>query len=142
CSSDLKPGRLRVVTADGTLGEPVAGVPKVDARGQGGLLDIELSPEFGSDRTLYLSYAEPREGGNGTSVARAVLSPDRRRLEQVQVIFRALPTYAGTMHYGSRLAFGPDGMLYGPTGVHSVTAMRNHAQMLEYHLGKFLHIRP
>ena len=119
-----KPGRLRIVGAKGTIGQPIANVPRVDARGQGGLLDVALSPHFETDRTLFLSFTEPREGGNGTSVARAVLSPDRRSLEQVQVIFRALPTYDGTMHYGSRLAFGPDGMLYVTTGERSDLATR------------------
>src|SRR5690606_12323040 len=109
---------------------------------QEGLLDDALSPQFESDRTIYFSYAEPREGGNGTSVARAVLSPDRRSLEQVRVIFRALPTYDGTRHHGSRLAFGPDGMLYVTTGERSVTQMRMHAQALDTHLGKVRRIRP
>ena len=137
-----KPGRLRIVSAKGALGAPIGGVPKVDARGQGGLLDVALSPQFASDRTLYLSFSEPREGGNGTSVARAVLSGDRRRLEQVRVIFRVLPTYDGSMHYGSRLAFGPDGMLYVTTGERSVTAMRKYAQQLDSHLGKIVRIQP
>src|SRR5690606_33390274 len=73
-----KPGRLRIVSANGALGAPIGGVPEVDARGQGGLLDAALSPKFESDRTIYLSFSEPREGGNGTSVARAVLSADQR----------------------------------------------------------------
>ena len=137
-----KEGRLRIVSGKGELGAPISGVPKVDARGQGGLLDIALSPEFETDRTLYLSFSEPREGGNGTSVARAVLSSDRRALEQVQVIFRVLPTYDGTMHYGSRLVFGPDGMLYVTTGERSVTEMRKHAQQLDGHLGKVVRIQP
>lgn len=137
-----RPGRLRIVSARGVLGPPIAGVPKVDARGQGGLLDAALSPRFESDRTVYLSYAEPREGGNGTSVARAVLSADRRSIEQVRVIFRALPTYDGTMHFGSRLAFGPDGMLYITTGERSTRAMRAFAQRLDNHLGKVLRVQP
>jgi aldose sugar dehydrogenase len=101
-----KPGRMRIVSAAGRRGEPLTGLPKVDARGQGGLLDVALSPNFDSDRTIYWSFSEPRQGGNGTSVARALLSSDRRGLEQVRVIFRAMPTYDGTMHYGSRLMFG------------------------------------
>ena len=137
-----KAGRLRIVSAKGDVGKPLSGVPAVDARGQGGLLDVALSPSFASDRTIYFSYAEPREGGNGTSVARAVLSVDRRTLEDVRVILRVRPTYDGTMHYGSRLNFGPDGMLYVTTGERSDTPMRKYAQRLDSHLGKILRIKP
>src|SRR5687767_1507324 len=70
-----KPGRMRVVSAAGEVGAPIAGVPEVDARGQGGLLDLALSPRFATDRTVFWSFTEPREGGNGTSVARGALSP-------------------------------------------------------------------
>lgn len=137
-----RPGRLRVVSADGRLGAPVAGLPPVDARGQGGLLDVALSPRFATDRTIYWSYAEPREGGNGTSVARGVLSADRSRVEQVQVIFRAQPTYDGDKHFGSRLAFGPDGMLYVTLGERSDRVTRPQAQQPGSHLGKLLRLTP
>jgi glucose/arabinose dehydrogenase len=137
-----KPGRLRIVSATGAIGDPITGLPPVDARGQGGLLDVALSPRFESDRTIYWSFTERREGGNGTSIGRGVLSADRRSLEQVRVIFRVLPTYAGTMHYGSRLAFGPDGMLYATFGERSQTAMRRYAQQRDSHLGKIVRIRP
>jgi glucose/arabinose dehydrogenase len=137
-----KPGRLRLVSASGQLGEPIAGVPAVDSRGQGGLLDLALSPRFSSDRTLFWSYSEPREGGNGTSVARGVLSADARRLEQVQVLLRTRPTYDGRLHYGSRLAFGPDGLLYVTLGERSDLATRPQSQQLGSHLGKVLRIRP
>lgn len=137
-----KPGRMRIVSANGTLGAPLAGLPAVDARGQGGLLDVALSPGFASDRTVYWSYSEPRSGGNGTSVAKGVLSPDRTRLEQVSVILRSLPTYDGDKHYGSRLAFGPDGMLYVTTGERSDRATRPQAQAMDSHLGKILRVRP
>lgn len=135
-------GRMRIVSAEGQVGEPIEGLPRVDARGQGGLLDVALSPNFATDRTVFWSYSEPREGGNGTSVARGVLSADRRRLEDVRVIFRALPTYDGRMHFGSRLAFGPDGMLYITTGDRSDRPMRQYAQRLDSHLGKVLRIAP
>ena len=137
-----KPGRLRIVSASGQIGSPITGLPAVDARGQGGLLDVALSPRFATDRTVYWSYSEPRQGGNATSVARGVLSADRSRLEQVAVIFRALPTYNGTMHYGSRLAFGPDSMLYITLGERSDKPMRPQAQQLDSHMGKIIRIHP
>ena len=137
-----RPGRLRIVSQAGEVGAPIVGVPAVDARGQGGLLDVALSPGFATDRTIYFSYAEPREGGNATSVAKGVLSPARDRLEQVQVIFQAMPTYQGVMHYGSRLAFGPDGMLYITLGERSDTVMRPQAQQLGSHMGKTIRIHP
>jgi glucose/arabinose dehydrogenase len=137
-----KPGRLRIVSAKGEVGPPIGGVPAVEARGQGGLLDVALSPAFESDRTIFLSYAEPRQGGNGTSVARAVLSADRRTLGEAQVIFRALPTYDGSLHFGSRLAFGPDGMLYVTLGERSDASMRKYAQQVDSHLGKIVRINP
>ena len=137
-----KNGRLRIVTAAGQAGPPIAGLPAVDARGQGGLLDVALSPGFATDRTIFWSFTEPRGDGNGTSIARGTLTADRRRLENVRVIFRVEPTYDGTMHYGSRLAFGPDGMLYATFGERSVTAMRPHAQQLDGHLGKTIRITP
>jgi aldose sugar dehydrogenase len=137
-----KPGRMRIVSASGQIGEPIAGLPKVDARGQGGLLDVALSPDFGSDRMLYWSYSEPRQGGNATSVARARLSDDRSRLENVQVIFQAKPTYNGTLHFGSRLNFGPDGMLYITLGERSDKQIRPQAQQMDSHMGKLIRIAP
>jgi glucose/arabinose dehydrogenase len=137
-----RPGRLRVIATGGRVGDPIAGLPRVDARGQGGLLDVALGPTFESDRTIYWSYSEPREGGNATSVARATLSPDARRLENVRVIFRAVPAYDGTLHFGSRLVFGPDGMLYITLGERSDSVMRPQAQQLGSHMGKIIRIQP
>jgi glucose/arabinose dehydrogenase len=137
-----KPGRMRVVSASGRVGQPITGLPAVDARGQGGLLDVALSPRFESDRTIFWSYAEPRKDGNGTAVARGVLSEDGGRVDQVRVIFRALPSYDGDKHYGSRLAFGPDGMLYITLGERSDRPMRHYSQQLDSHLGKVIRIRP
>lgn len=135
-----RPGRMRIVSAQGTVGQPIAGLPDIEAGGQGGLLDVALSPNFGSDRTIYWSFTEPRQGGNGTSVARGVLSADGRRVDQVQIIFRALPTYDNNMHFGSRLAFGPDGKLFITTGERSDASMRRYAQQLDSHLGKTMRI--
>jgi glucose/arabinose dehydrogenase len=137
-----KPGRMRVVSATGELGRPLDGVPKVDARGQGGLLDVALSPQFATDRTIYWSYSEPRRGGNATSVARGVLAPDNRRVEQVKVIFRAMPVYDGDKHFGSRLVFGPDGKLFVTLGERSDAPMRPQAQQLDSDMGKILRLNP
>ena len=103
-------GQLRIVERDGRLSEPLAGVPEVVARGQGGLLDITLSPQFAQDQFVYLSYAEPGEDGAGTAVARGRLG--ERALENVQVIWRQTPKVSGNNHWGSRLVFRRDGALF------------------------------
>jgi len=140
-----KPGRLRIVTAQGQISEPVQGLPTVDARGQGGLLDVVTGPDFAQDRMIYWSYAEPRPnagngGGNATSVARGRLSDDGARVENVQVIFRALPVYDGDKHFGSSLAFAPDGKLFITLGERSDRPMRAQAQDLGSHMGKTIRI--
>lgn len=137
-----KGGDLRVVSAKGEVSAPIAGLPPVDAGSQGGLLDVALSPAFARDRTIFWSFTEPRKGGNGTSVARGVLSADLRRVDRVRVILRVLPTYANNMHFGSRLAFGKDGMLYVTTGDRSDKPMRKYAQDRSSQLGKILRIKP
>jgi glucose/arabinose dehydrogenase len=137
-----KRGQMRVVSAEGKIGPAIKGVPKVDAGGQGGLLDVALSPDFKNDRMVYWSYTEPRDDGNGTSVARGVLSADGTRLDQVKVILHTRPTYDNNMHYGSRLAFGPDGMLYVTLGERSDTETRPQAQQLNSHFGKVLRVKP
>jgi glucose/arabinose dehydrogenase len=112
-----RPGRLRVV-ADGAAGEPIAGVPQVVAQGQGGLLDVALSPDFATSGRLYLSYSEPGEGGAGTAVmaARLVLEGDGGRLEDQQVIFRMNRFTPVSRHFGSRIAVGDDGNLFVTLG--------------------------
>ena len=137
-----KPGKMRVVSATGQIGEAITGLPEVQAGGQGGLLDVALSPTFATDRTIFWAYTEPREGGNGTAIARGVLAANGASLGDVRVIFRVLPTYNGRQHFGSRIAFGPDGMLYASFGDRSVREMRPHAQRLDGHLGKVIRIRP
>ena len=137
-----RPGRMRVISANGSVGEPLAGLPRIEAGGQGGLLDVALSPGFASDRTIFWSFTEPRSDGNGTSVARGVLSQDAPSVSQVQVIFRALPSYDNSMHFGSRIAFDKDGRLYLTLGDRSDSRMRKYAQDLNAHLGKTIRINP
>ncbi|MDQ3321495.1 MAG: PQQ-dependent sugar dehydrogenase [Acidobacteriota bacterium] len=154
-----KTGKLRIVSAKGEVGQPIGGLlpvgaggvspvsgqgglPPITARGQGGLLDVALSPNFIKDRTIFWSFSEQREGGSGTSVARGVLTEDRRNLEQVRVIFQAMPTYNNGLHFGSRLAFGPDNMLYITVGDRFDRPNRPKVQQLDNHLGKIVRINP
>ncbi|MBI2360957.1 MAG: PQQ-dependent sugar dehydrogenase [Deltaproteobacteria bacterium] len=133
-----RPGRLRRVERDGRLSGPLAGVPKVFARGQGGLLDVTLSPEFKQDRFVYISYAEPGEGGAGTAVARGRLGEGG--LEETRVIWRQEPKVSGSNHWGSRIVFRPDGTLFVTLGERFDYAER--AQDLSVTLGKIIRINP
>ncbi len=155
-----KPGRMRIVSASGQVGEPIegllpvgqggvssasgqGGLPPITARGQGGLLDVALSPNFEKDRTIFWSFSEEREGGSGTTVARGVLSADGKRIDEVRVIFRAMPTYNNGLHFGSRLVFAPDGKLFATFGDRFDKAtMRPLAQSLNAHNGKVIRINP
>ena len=133
-----RPGRLRILDANGTVSPPVTGVPEVYARGQGGLLDVALSPDFATDRLVFLSYAEPTERGGRTAVARGVL--DGGTLRDVRVIFRQQPDASGANHWGGRLTFGRDGALFVALG--DRFSLRDQAQDLGSHLGKVVRIRP
>jgi glucose/arabinose dehydrogenase len=135
-----KAGALRFVATDGSVSEPITGVPEVDARGQGGLLDVTLSPDFAADRKVYISYAEAGDGGNGTAVARGTLSADQTALENVAVIFQQKPKVASTAHFGSRLVFDGAGHLYVTLGERSQERFRTQAQDLNSHLGKIVRI--
>jgi len=117
-----RPGRVRIVSRDGKLSRPLAGVPQVAATGQGGLLDIVLAPSFERSRLVYLSFSEPRGGrANATAVAKARLvgTQGEERLEDVEVIFRQQPTHRGGLHFGARLVFAPDGNLFVTLGERS-----------------------
>ncbi len=134
-----RPGRLRIVGTDGTLSPPVAGVPVVAARGQGGLLDVALDPNFADNRLVYLSFAEAGENGTaGTAVARGRLGEGR--LDNVQVIYRQKPKLAGAGHFGSRLVFSRDGKLFITQGDRQ--GYRDSAQSLSAGMGKVMRINP
>lgn len=132
-----RPGRLRLISKAGVLSEPLAGVPKVFAQGQGGLLDVALDPDFKSNRLVYLSYSEPGGDGASTAVARGRLGDTG--IENVEVIFRQLPKVDGPNHFGSRLVFAPDGKLFVTLGERFKFTP---AQDLSNHLGKIVHINP
>lgn len=131
-------GRLRIVSPDGQVSEPIKGVPKVFSMQQGGLLDVEIDPNFASNQIIYLSYAEPEGAKAGTAVAKAKLVDDR--LENLQVIFRQIPKTVGAQHFGSRLIFAPDGNLFITLGDRAKYI--EESQNLSNHLGKLIRIRP
>ncbi len=134
-------GRVRLANTRGDLGPPIEGVPEVDARGQGGLLDVVLDPKFGENRWIYLSYSEPAgRGTNSTAVARARLDAEglQGRLVELQVIFRQSPRFPSTAHFGSRLVFARDGRLFVTLG--DRFSRRDDAQTLDTHHGKVVRI--
>lgn len=138
-----RPGRMRIVSQDGTVGEPIAGLPEIVAVDQAGLLDVALDPAFAENRYVYASYAEPRTGNiNGTAVFRARLSDDERSLQDLTVIFRQEPGWNSTKHYGSRLVFTPDGNLFVTLGERSKSEPRQLAQDPTNHIGTVVRIRP
>jgi len=138
-----RPGRLRHVSADGTLSDPIANTPDVVARNQGGLLDVAIDPAFEDNRLVYLTYAWPGEGSNtATAAARGRLSADNSRLEDVERIFLQEPAVPAAMHFGSRLVFDGEGHLYVTTGEHFTTEYRQYAQELDNHFGKVIRIYP
>ncbi|VVO54805.1 PQQ-dependent sugar dehydrogenase [Pseudomonas fluorescens] len=136
-----RPGNLRVVSVDGKLSGPIDGVPKVWAKGQGGLLDVMLSPDFRQDRTVYLSYAEGGGAGDkaGTAVGRGQLSEDLKTLKDFKVIFRQEPKLSVGNHFGSRLVFDRDGYLFITLGENND---RPTAQDLDKLQGKVVRIYP
>jgi aldose sugar dehydrogenase len=136
-------GKLLVVSLGQEKPPEVQGVPRVAAAGQGGLLDVALGPDYATSRLIYLSYYEPREGGNGLAVARARLvdgSPPK--LDQLRVIFRMQPTLDSTMHAGGRLVFAPDGKLFITLGERSILKGRVQARDLGSDFGKIVRIQP
>lgn len=135
-----KPGNLRVVKADGTMSKPLSGVPQVWANGQGGLLDVVLSPDFAKDRMVYLTFSEAGEDGKaGTAAGRGRLSTDLSRLEDFNVIFRQQPKLSVGNHFGSRIVFDRDGYLFIALGENNNRAT---AQDLDKLQGKIVRLFP
>src|SRR5688572_27097211 len=135
-------GRLLVVGPDGSRSEPVAGLPPVDARGQGGLLDVALDPDFATNSTFYWSFSEPQpEGANNTAVAKGrLVDGPAPRVEDVRVIYHQVPAMASRAHFGSRLVFGRDKTLFVTQGDRSFEPGRMQSQDKNSLVGKFVRI--
>lgn len=133
-------GNMRIVSTDGEVSEPIGGIPDVDDKGQGGLLGITLDPDFASNRMVYWAFSEPATGGNHTAFAKGRLADDEKSIENAQVIYQALPTYDGKLHYGGRIIFDKEGNLFVSTGERSDLETRPQAQDLKSALGKILRI--
>lgn len=133
-------GTFVIASKEGVLGDPVTGLPEVDAKAQGGLLDVALDPDFSDNRMVYWTYSGKAEGGNLTAVAKGRLSDDEKTVEQVQVIYEATPAYDGRLHYGSRILFDKSGYIVFSTGERSDLETRPQAQDLKSALGKVIRI--
>lgn len=135
-----KGGKLVILNADGSLSKEITGLPPVVNLGQGGLLDVNIEPEFATSRMIYWDYAEQVQGGYLLAIAKGKLSADETNVENVQVIYRAQPAYNGTLQYGSRILFDRQGNLFVSTGDRSGTDIRVKAQDLSAAIGKILHL--
>lgn len=135
-----KAGTMRIATTAGGLSAPIAGFPEVDDRAQGGLLDVAPAPDFDQSRILYFTFAEKTSQGSLTAVGKGKLSADEKLIENFQVIFRAIPYYDNSMHFGSRIVFDNKGDLFVSTGERSDLATRPKAQLLDNGYGKVIHI--
>jgi glucose/arabinose dehydrogenase len=133
-------GNMRIVTGAGNVGEPITGIPKVFASGQGGLLGLCLDPAFATNRMVYWAFSESLDGESLTAVAKGMLSADEKSFQNVSVIYRATPAYKGSLHFGGRVLIGKDGNLYLSTGERSDKATRPQAQDLNSGLGKIIRI--
>lgn len=137
-----RPGRLRIVGADGQLAAPVAGLPQIAAGGQGGLLDVLADSAFGKNRTLYFyfCFSEPDASGSAdsTALARARLSADGSRLDGLGIIFSQKPKVASRNHFGCRIVEARDGTLFLTPGERF--SRKEDAQKLDNHLGKIVRI--
>ena len=138
-----KPGRLRIISRDGKVGPAIAGVPKVDSRGQGGLLDVAIDPDFATNRLVYLTFSEPGGiGKNSTAAMRGRLSESDSALEEPTIIFSQRPKVASTGHFGSRLVFDGKGNILITLGERQQARFRGQAQDLGSDLGKVVRIKP
>ena len=135
-----KGGTMRIVSQSGNVSQEITGLPEVNSSGQGGLLDVAVDADFTSNRILYWSFSRNGDGGTATAVAKGRLSDDESELENVEIIYTALPYFNSTLHYGSRLEWDGKGHLFVSTGERSNIQSRPEAQNLDAALGKIVRI--
>ena len=138
-----KKGTLRIATTAGVVSDAITGFPEVDSRGQGGLLDVAPAPDFKTSRMLYFTlavFAEKKSDGSLTAVGKGKLSADEKRIENFQIIFRAIPYFDNSMHFGSRIVFDKKGNIFASTGERSDMRTRPNAQLLNTAHGKTVYI--
>ncbi|TDO24474.1 PQQ-dependent sugar dehydrogenase [Pedobacter duraquae] len=135
-----KMGTMAIVTADGKTVKKITGLPAVVPAGQGGLLDVNIDPQFTTNRMVYWDYSEQTPEGTLLAVAKGKLAADESKIENIQVIYRATPAYKGTLQFGSRIVFDKRGNLFITTGERSGMDIRMQAQDLKSALGKVIHI--
>lgn len=137
-----KAGAVRIATTSGEVSDRIYGFPPVDDRSQGGLLDIAPAPDFELSRMLFFTLAEKTAEGSLTAVGKGRLSDDEKAIENFEIIFRAVPYYDNSMHFGSRIVFDKNGNIFASTGERSDLATRPKAQLLDNGYGKVIHITP
>lgn len=135
-----KSGTMKIASEAGELSNEIGGIPEVNSKGQGGLLGLAIDPDFTKNRMVYWSFSENHGEGTLTAVAKGRLSNDETKIENPQVIYRATPSFAGNLHYGSRIVFDKNGNLFVSTGERSDLKTRPKAQDLSTGLGKVVRI--
>lgn len=131
-------GQMRIVEQDGTKGPAIGGLPEIFSRGQGGLLDVAVAPDFAKSKRIYFSYSEPAEEGKGNSTAVAYGTLKGNQLKDVTRIFSQQPKFDSTAHFGSRIVFAPNGTMFITLG-DRYSRMAD-AQTLDNHHGKVVRI--
>ena len=134
-----KPGTMQILTTDGKIVKTITGFPTVQFGGQGGLLDVNIDPNFTTNRMVYWTFAQPGDGAT-LAVAKGKLSADETKLENVKVIWEAYPRYKGDGQFGSRLIFDKQGNIFVTSGDRQANDIRVKAQDLNATTGKIIHI--
>ena len=135
-----KAGTMLILKADGKPDKQITGLPAVLAQGQGGLLDVNIDPDFKTNRIVYWDYSEQTSDGSLLAIAKGKLAANESKIENITVIYRATPAYNGSLQYGSRILFDKQGNLFVSTGERGADDIRVKAQDLNCSLGKVIHI--